>query len=171
MIYALIARIVERIPTIKDLIKRLKHDFIFRLDCGFLFSDVVPSEASFSRLITKISKSNALERVQDTLLHQAISEGFISDDTIAIDATHIEARDQAPAKTEKLKQAPKKRGRKTKAEREQWLKEQAEREANLPLNCWSAGRSSERIAFICPPRSQMGSEKEQRRSKRLLVRL
>ena len=133
MIYALIARIVERIPTIKDLIKRLKHDFIFRLDCGFLFSDVVPSEASFSRLITKISKSNALERVQDTLLHQAISEGFISDDTIAIDATHIEARDQAPAKTEKLKQAPKKRGRKTKAEREQWLKEQAEREANLPL--------------------------------------
>lgn len=130
MIYALIARIVERIPTIKDLIKRLKHDFIFRL---VLFSDVVPSEASFSRLITKISKSNALERVQDTLLHQAISEGFISDDTIAIDATHIEARDQAPAKTEKLKQAPKKRGRKTKAEREQWLKEQAEREANLPL--------------------------------------
>lgn len=133
MIHALIVRIIERIPTIKDLIKRLKHDFIFRLDCGFLFSDTVPSEASFSRLITKISESNVLERIQETLLHQALSEGFITDDTIAIDATHIEARDRAPAKVEKPKQQPKKRGRKPKAEYEQWLKEQAEREANLPL--------------------------------------
>jgi transposase len=46
MIYALVARIVERIPTVKDLRKRLKNDFIFRLDCGFLFSDQLPSEAS-----------------------------------------------------------------------------------------------------------------------------
>ena len=134
MIHALIVRIIERIPTIKDLIKRLKHDFIFRLDCGFLLSDTIPSEASFSRLITKISASNALEHVQETLLHQAISEGFITDDTGAIDATHIEARDRALGKAEKLKQEPKKkRGRKPKSEREQWLKEQAEREANLPL--------------------------------------
>jgi transposase len=55
MIYALVARILERIPTIKDLIKRLTQDFMFRLDCGFLFSDRTPSEASFSRLTTKLS--------------------------------------------------------------------------------------------------------------------
>jgi transposase len=30
-----------------------------------------------------------------------MAEGFISDDTVAIDATHIEARDQAPAKQRK----------------------------------------------------------------------
>ena len=36
MIYSLVARITERIPTIKDLVKRLKNDYIFRLDCGFL---------------------------------------------------------------------------------------------------------------------------------------
>jgi hypothetical protein len=41
MIFAMVARIIERIPTIKDL---LKHDFIFRLDCGFLFSDQLPSK-------------------------------------------------------------------------------------------------------------------------------
>ncbi|PWA12480.1 IS1182 family transposase [Pueribacillus theae] len=133
MIYSLIARITERIPFIKDLVKRLKNDMIFRLDCGFLVSDSVPSEAAYSRMITVISESNVLERVQETLLHQAITEGFITDNTVAIDATHFEARDQAPPKEEKPKTEPKKRGRKSKEEREQWLIEKAEREASLPL--------------------------------------
>lgn len=133
MIYSLVARISERIPFIKDLVHRLKHDFLFRLDCGFLVSDHVPSEAAFSRLITHISESNVLERVQETLLLQAISEGFVTDDTIAIDATHIEARDQAPTKEEKPESEPKKRGRKSKEEREKWLLEKAEKEASLSL--------------------------------------
>jgi len=51
MIYSLIARIISRIPTIKDLIKRLREDVLFRLDCGFMLSDSAPSEASYSRLI------------------------------------------------------------------------------------------------------------------------
>lgn len=133
MIYSLIARITERIPFIKDLVKRLKNDIVFRLDCGFLVSDSVPSEAAFSRMISLIEESNVLEKVQETLLQQAISEGFITDDTVAIDSTHFEARDQAPPKEEKPKDEPKKRGRKSKKEREQWLVEKAEQEANLPL--------------------------------------
>jgi transposase len=133
MIYSLVARITERIPFINNLVDRLKNDFIFRLDCGFLVSDDVPSEASYSRLITQISESNVLEHVQETLLLQAISEGFVSDDTVAIDSTHIEARDQAPAKEEKPESEPKKRGRKSKEEREKWLEEKAVKEANLPL--------------------------------------
>lgn len=133
MIYSLVARITERIPTIKDLVQRLKHDYIFRLDCGFLLSDAIPSEASYSRMITKISETNVLEQVQETILHQAISEGFINDHTLAIDATHIESRDRASSKEEKLEKKPKKRGRKPKTEREQWLKEKMEQEAKLPL--------------------------------------
>lgn len=133
MIYSLVARISERIPFVKDLVKRLKHDMIFRLDCGFLVSDTIPSEAAYSRMVTIISESNALEKSQETLLHQAITEGFITDDTAAIDATHFEARDQAPPKEEKPKTEPKKRGRKSKEEREQWLIEKAEHEANLPI--------------------------------------
>src|SRR5690625_6932292 len=63
-----------------------------------------------------------------------MDEGFIIDDTVAIDATHFEARDQAPTKKEERpKPEPKKRGRKPKEEREQWLKEQVEKKANLPL--------------------------------------
>lgn len=133
MIYSLIARITERIPFIKDLVKRLKNDMIFRLDCGFLVSDTVPSEAAFSRMVTILTESDALEEAKGTLLYEAITEGFISDDTVAVDSTHFEARDQAPPKEEKPEVQPKKRGRKSKAEREQWLIEQEEREANLPL--------------------------------------
>lgn len=132
MIYSLIARITERIPMIKDLIKRLKNDFIFRLDCGFLLSDAIPSEASYSRMIAKISKTNVLEQVQENLVIQAIVEGHIDDTIVAIDATHVEARDQAPSlKEEKPKPAPKKRGRKSKAEHEKWLQEKAEQEMTL----------------------------------------
>jgi len=128
MIYAMVARIVERIPTIKDLIKRLTQDFMFRLDCGFLFSDRIPSEASFSRLASKLSHSNALELVQESLLLQAIQEGFICDETVAIDATHFESRDRSTPQEKKQKQEPKKRGRKPKAEQEAFKLEVQERE-------------------------------------------
>ena len=133
MIISLFIRHVERIPTIKDLTKRLKSDIAFRINCGFLVSDRIPSEASYSRLIDKLEESNVLEQAQEKVIKQAIREGFITDDTIAIDATHFEARDQSPINIEKEKSEPKKRGRKSKEERDQWLKKKAEREANLPL--------------------------------------
>ena len=133
MIISIFVRYVERIPTIKDLVKRLQDDIAFKINCGFLVSDRVPSEASYSRLVTKLSESNILEEIQEKVLLQAIAEGFVMDDTVAIDATHFEARDQASPKKEKPKPAPKKRGRKPKEERDGWLKEQAEKEANRPL--------------------------------------
>ncbi|GAK10716.1 mobile element protein [Geomicrobium sp. JCM 19039] len=129
MIHALLIRILERIPTIKDLVRRLRNDLTFQLDCGFLVSDAIPSEASFSRMVTKIQNSNVLETLQMEVLNQAFHEGFITDDTVAIDATHIQARDRAPVKPKRPKPTTKKRGRKPKAEHEVWLKERAERQA------------------------------------------
>ncbi len=133
MIYSLVARITERIPTIKDLVKRLKHDFIFRLECGFLVSDEVPSEAAYSRMIAKITERNIIEKIQETILLDAILDGFINDTTIAIDATHIEARDQAKVQEKETSSQPKKRGRKTKEERAKWLEDQAKNETELTL--------------------------------------
>ncbi|WP_268810672.1 IS1182 family transposase [Heyndrickxia coagulans] len=133
MVISVFIRIVERIPTIKALVKRLNEDIAFKLNCGFLVSDHIPSEASYSRLITKLEETNILEVSLKEVITQAISEGFIMDDTVAIDATHFEARDQAPPKKEKPDKEPKKRGRKPKEEREKWLAEQAEKEANLPI--------------------------------------
>jgi transposase len=137
MIYSLFARILEGIPTIKLLVRRLKTDVLFRLDCGFSFSDRVPSEASFSRLIRRIKSSNVLDEINHALVLQAVEEGFIDGNHIAIDATHVEARDQAPQKEEVEVQQPvkepKKRGRKKKEAYEAWKKEQEEIENHLPL--------------------------------------
>lgn len=130
MIYSLIARVVERIPTIKHLVKRLKSDPFFRFDCGFLLSDDVPSESSYSRMITVISKSDVMLQVTDRLVSQAIQEGHISEESLAIDATHFEARDKAIPTNKKERTAPKKRGRKPKELEEQWKTERvAELEA------------------------------------------
>lgn len=118
MVYSLIARLMERIVTIKDLVMRRKYDPIFRFDCGFLHSDSLPSEASYSRMISPISESDAMDCVHDGLILLAIDEGHISEENIAIDATHFEARDRAWPSEKKEKPAPKKRGRKPKAERE-----------------------------------------------------
>lgn len=132
-VYSLIVRILERIPTIKDHIKRLQNDILFRLDCSFMLSEAIPSPSSFSRWIHKMSQSHALEEMQERLLKQAMAESFITDDTTAIDAIHIEARDQAPAKQEKEKPAPQKRGHKSKAEREAWLAKKQEDEQQKPV--------------------------------------
>ncbi|TES44734.1 transposase, partial [Halalkalibacterium halodurans] len=95
MVISILIRLVEGIPTMKHLIKRLNEDLAFKRNCGFLVSDSVPSEASYSRLLTKLENSNILAEVQEKVILQAIAEGFITDDTVAIDATHFEARDQA----------------------------------------------------------------------------
>lgn len=100
MIQSLIIRIVERIPTVKDLVKRLKYDLVFRLDCGFLVSDSVPSEASYSCMVGVISQSDVFEKMHDELIQTAFTEGFLDDEHIGYDATHFEARD-ASKPTEK----------------------------------------------------------------------
>lgn len=135
MINSLVIRIVEKIPSNKALVQRLKDDWIFKLNCGFLVSDKTPSESAYSRLIAKLSESNSLEEAMEVVVLQAISEGFIKDEAVAIDATHFEARDQAPPKSEQPKEmkTKKKRGRKSKAERENWSIEQEKNEANLSL--------------------------------------
>ncbi|MEK4486392.1 hypothetical protein MHH81_12490 [Psychrobacillus sp. FSL H8-0484] len=44
---------------------RPRTDLHFKVDCGFLVPDDIPSEASYSRMITLISELNALEIVQE----------------------------------------------------------------------------------------------------------
>lgn len=107
MVYSLIVRVVERIVTIKDLVKRLKRGPIFRYDCGFLHSDQISSESSYSRMIATISKSNAMAQIHDQLLLLAINGGHLSEENIAIDVTHFEARERAKASEKKEKPAPK----------------------------------------------------------------
>src|SRR5690554_5260575 len=134
MVQALVVRIVERIPEIKLLIKRLNSDLKFKVDCGFLISDQVPSETSFSRMITKIKDTDVLEELNSQIIHDGIKEEFIKTPNIATESSHIEARDKTPIrKEEQPKPEPKKRQRKTKAEHAQWLKEKEEKEPCLSI--------------------------------------
>ena len=93
MIISLFVRYIERIPTKKDLIKRLEDDIAFKLNCGFLVSDDVPSESSYSRLVTKLEETNILEKELEKVILQAIKEGYITDDTIVTNYS-LEARDR-----------------------------------------------------------------------------
>lgn len=67
MVVSVFARYIERIPTNKDLIKRLNNDLSFKMDCGFKVSDNVPSEASYSRLLSKLSETDILEKYRRRL--------------------------------------------------------------------------------------------------------
>ncbi|QGG49608.1 hypothetical protein [Lysinibacillus pakistanensis] len=63
------------------------------------------------------------------MIQIVMTEGFLHDEHLAIDATHFESRDAAP--TEKKEPAPpQKRGQKSKEERDAWLTKQAEVKAN-----------------------------------------
>ncbi|MEW9699952.1 transposase [Paenibacillus sp. SI8] len=46
MLVSLFVRVMERIPTMKDLVKRLARNVEFSTQCGFTGSDRIPSEAS-----------------------------------------------------------------------------------------------------------------------------
>src|SRR5699024_424144 len=82
----------------------------------------------------KLSDTNILEQSQESFICQATEVGFISDNTVSIDAKHVEAQDQAPPeKATQSKPALKKHQRKSKDECDQWLNAAAEKAANLPL--------------------------------------
>jgi transposase len=157
MVYSLFIRLVERMPFIKDLVNRLQTSEEFRIHCRFTGSDIIPSEAAYSRLFAELKGLSVFQDLHDKLVAQAYDEGFIDGSKVAVDATHVEARDaSSPARsrkhditapshiqmevtdesqgnatqpTEPEPVKPKKRGRKSKAEREQWLQEQVEIEA------------------------------------------
>src|SRR5699024_11114592 len=70
MIISIFVRYVERIPTIKNLITRLHDDIAFKLNCGFLVSDDIPSEASYSRLLGKLSDSIVIAKCKEKAVQQ-----------------------------------------------------------------------------------------------------
>nr|WP_277713866.1 transposase [Paenibacillus mucilaginosus] len=71
MVYAMLIGTIERIPTTKDLLKRLRTNEEFRRTCRFRGSDAIPSEASFSRLYTKLADSGVLWELQRQVISLA----------------------------------------------------------------------------------------------------
>lgn len=55
MINALVAKQLQGIPTVAELVNRLKHDLVFFYDCGFSVEKSAPSQATFSRLFNNLA--------------------------------------------------------------------------------------------------------------------
>jgi len=102
LLYALIAMQLEKIQNIVKLVDRLKSDPVFRYSCGFEALGSVPSASTFSRFLTVISGSDALEEDFKQLVLRAKSLNIIDGTDIAIDATKLDAFEKAQPKS-KLK--------------------------------------------------------------------
>jgi len=96
MIYSLVIGKMEHMLFVKDIVRRLTSSAEFRQLCRFTGSDRIPSEASYSRLITKLYLCGVLSDVQDQIVVQSVAEGFISGESLAVDSSHIEAWDRNP---------------------------------------------------------------------------
>src|SRR5699024_12795929 len=103
---SLMARIDEKIPTQKALIQRLKSDLRLKLSVGFLYSQAIPSEATYSRVMATLANHlPLLEKMNQELLHLIHEEFAIFDKKVAIDVISIEARTK-PEKKENPKLLP-----------------------------------------------------------------
>lgn len=99
---AIVTRYLERIPTTKALVRRLKDDLKFKMSLGFLYSEAIPSEATFSRIYKVLAQHRSvLEELNSDLLNLINSEFSIFDEGISIDATAIDAHSK-PIKTDKV---------------------------------------------------------------------
>lgn len=102
LLYALIAMQLEKINNIAKLVDRLKSDPVFRYNCGFGTLGSVPSTSTFSRFLTTISDSDALEEDFKQLILRAKSLNIVDGTDVAIDATKLDAFEKAQPKS-KLK--------------------------------------------------------------------
>ena len=100
LLRSLMVRIMEKIPTQKALINRLKSDLRLKLSVGFLYSEAIPSEATYSRVMAILASNlSVIEQMNQSLLQLINEELDIFEENVAIDVTAIEARTK-PVKTE-----------------------------------------------------------------------
>ena len=92
----------KKIPNIAKLVARLKSDPVFRYNCGFSVFGTTPSTSTFSRFLSLISKSEALEEDFKQLILKAKNLNIIDGTNIAIDSTKLNAFEKPKPKS-KLK--------------------------------------------------------------------
>lgn len=107
MIYSLFLGKIEHIRFTKDLVRRLKSSHEFRVRCRFTGSDRIPSEASYSRLIARLSECGIFEQIQVDLVRKAKKEGFLSGERLAMDSSHVEAFERNPCLDARKEEAKK----------------------------------------------------------------
>lgn len=95
---AILAMIIENIPTFTALVERLRQDPVFRFACGFPVAGQTPSVSTFSRLFKVISDSDILQQYFQELVEQLRELKIIDNEYAAIDATKLESKERAKSK-------------------------------------------------------------------------
>ena len=99
LLYAFIAMQIERIPTVKDLVKKLRENPVLRYNCGFDVLGKVPSESTFSRFMNKLSVSEELSNLFKETVMKARDLGIIDGSNVSIDATKLSSYEASVPKS------------------------------------------------------------------------
>ena len=98
LLYALIAKEVEQIRKISNLVRRLESDPSFRYACGFGIMDQTPSESVFSRFQDALAEESTLVEMFQNLVITGKQESIIDGSEIAIDSTKLSSYEAAKPK-------------------------------------------------------------------------
>jgi len=111
---AFVAKAVYNMPTTRVLIERLHSDITIRRICGWERRNDIPSECTFSRAFAEFSKSQLLERIQESFISEYYADEIVGH--ISRDSTAIDAREKPIKKPPKPVKKKRKRGRPKKGE-------------------------------------------------------
>jgi hypothetical protein len=111
---AFIAKTLYRLPTTSDLIRALRATKNLRRICGFMTTNEIPSESTFSRAFAEFAISGLGNRNHDSLVQDYLGDELLGH--ISRDSTAIVGREK-PAKKVKEPKKPRKRGRPAKGEK------------------------------------------------------
>lgn len=128
MIYSLLIAKMERMEFVKDIVRRLRSSLEFRNQCRFTGSDRIPSESSYSRFIKTLEDKGILEKIQDSLVSDALMEGFISGEQLAMDSSPVEAWDCQYAESAAKRRAQRRKVKSDKSVEQQQLDIEAPQE-------------------------------------------
>lgn len=106
---SVIIGMTEGFTTYEALLRRVRTSEEYRWHCGFTGSNPLPNKTAYSRMFTRLAKADTLAPCFNQLIEQAIAEGFIDGKVIAIDSSHVHARDQFYEQTNKPRRSRKKK--------------------------------------------------------------
>ena len=112
MLRAFISKSVLKLVTTVALLDRLSVDAVLRRICGWVTTDSIPCEATFSNAFREFSDSQVLEKIHAHLVEESLKDDMVFH--VSRDSTAIEGREKPKPKEkteEKEEKIVKKRGR------------------------------------------------------------
>jgi hypothetical protein len=114
IVHAFIAKAVYQFPTTRALLESLKARPTLRRLCGWESLQAIPSESTFSRAFADFSADELVQKIHAAMIERHRGTKLVGH--VSRDATAIDVREKAVAKTPAAPAPRKKRGRPAKGE-------------------------------------------------------